>query len=158
MAVWGTRIKCGYLAVCGRFTYIILVRKRQLSSVDIWRCSLCSGSAENAVYAFGLREVCGLLQDVCRATAVQSNGQPYIIPFPNLLRGMNNIVFCGSSQMFCEICRTCNDNVTDFLLKRRNCFNSRDASGEFALSRVVTTDTLRCEQMREYSHLRYIKR
>ena len=70
MAVWGTRIKCGYLAVCGKLAYIILARERQSSSVNILRCSFCSGSVGNAVYAFGLREVCGLLQEVRRATAV----------------------------------------------------------------------------------------
>lgn len=83
-------------------------------------------------------------QDNCR---MKQRTIIYIIPLTNWFRGMNNIVFRGSSQMFCEICCTCNDNVTDFPLKRRNCFNLRAASG-------VTTDTLRYEQMREYSHLR----
>ena len=32
MVVWDTRIKCGYLAVCGNFAYIILVRERQMLS------------------------------------------------------------------------------------------------------------------------------
>lgn len=101
------------------------------------KCSICFWIAG------ALRLIAGGSQDNCRMK------QRTIIynSLYELVRGMNNLVFRGSSQMFCEICRTCNDNVTDFPLKRRNCFNLRAASG-------VTTDTLRYEQMRKYSHLR----